>query len=254
MRKRNINFVGKITGSRMKKCQLLSEKGLKKQGRGEFDFRVDIALNVVAVRWSDNKLINIVSSYVSIEPLHTVRRYNRSLKQKVNVKQPNIVYVFNQYMVDIDKLDMMGALYKRRLRTQKWYIYIWFHTIHITVVNAWFLYRGDLKICRPKALLKQFKCYRVELGESLIKVTSSGERPSLDNVLQLPKKAARVQGNPSNDIRKDGFDHMPCYNEKRQRFLSSKSGLSYTSCKKCNTWLCLNKERKCFKVFHSEVF
>ena len=174
LRKRNIKYVRKITGSRMKKCKLLSEKDVKKQGRGEFDFRVDIALNVVAVRWYDNKSINIVSLYVSIEPHHTVCRYDRSLKQKVNVKQPNIVYVFNQYIVDIDKLDMICALYKRRLRTQRRYIYIWFHTIQITVVNAWFLYRGDLKICRPMALLKQFKCYRVELGESLIKVTSSG--------------------------------------------------------------------------------
>ena len=233
--------------------KLLSEKGLKKLGRGEFGFRVDIALNVVAVRWYENKSINIVSLYVSIEPLHTVRRYDRSLKQKVNVKQPNIVYVFNQYMVDIDKLDMMCALCKRRLRTQKWYIYIWFHTIHITVVNAWFLYRSDLKICRPNALFMQFKCFLAELGESLIKVLSSSERPSLDNVLKPPKKAARVQGNPSNDIRKDEFDHMPCYNKKRQRCLSSKSGLSYKSCKKCNTWFCLNKERKCFEVFHSEV-
>ena len=97
----------------------------------------------------------------------------------------------------------------------------------------------------------QFKCFLAEVAESLIKVTSSSGRPSFDSILQPPIKAARVQGNPSNDVRKDGFDHMPCYNEKRQRCLSCKSGLSYISCKKCNTWLCLNKERNCFEVFHS---
>ena len=77
LRKRNIYFVGTIRGSRTKKCPLLSEKDLKKQGRGAFDFQVDIASNVVAVRWYDNKSVNLVSSYVSIEPLHTVRRYDR---------------------------------------------------------------------------------------------------------------------------------------------------------------------------------
>ena len=38
LRKCNIFFVGRIRGSQMKKCPLLSEKDLKKQGRGAFDF------------------------------------------------------------------------------------------------------------------------------------------------------------------------------------------------------------------------
>ena len=64
----------------MKKCPLLSEMDLKTKGRGAFDFHVDIASNVVAVCWYDNKSVNLVSSYVSIEPLHTVCRYDCSLK------------------------------------------------------------------------------------------------------------------------------------------------------------------------------
>ncbi|XP_047144605.1 piggyBac transposable element-derived protein 3-like [Hydra vulgaris] len=122
----------------MKKCPLLLEKDLKKQGRGAYDFRVEQESNVVAVRWYDNKPVNLVSSYVSIEPLHTVRRYDRSLKKKIDVKQPNIVHVYNHYMGGIDKLDMMCALYKPRLRTRRWYIYIWFHTNQIAVGYAWF--------------------------------------------------------------------------------------------------------------------
>ena len=136
LRKRNIYFVGTIRSSRMKKCPLLSEKDLKKQGRGAFDFQVDIASNVVAVRWYDHKSVNLVPSYVSIEPLHTVRKYDRSLKENINVKHPKIVHVYNQYMGGIGKLDMMCALYKPRLRKRRWYIYIWFHTIQIVVVNA----------------------------------------------------------------------------------------------------------------------
>ena len=104
-------------------------------------------------------------------------------------------------------------------------------------------------ICRPDTQFMQFKCFLADVAESLIEVTSSSRRPSFDSILQPPTKVARVQGNLSNDVRKDGFDHMPCYNEKRQRCLSCKSGLSYTSCKKCNTWLCLYKERNCFEVF-----
>ena len=134
----------------------MSEKDLKKQGRGVFDFRVDIASKVVAVHWYNNKSVYLMSSYVSAEPICTVRRYDRSLKQKINVKQPKIVHVYNQYMAGIDKLDMMCALYKPRLKTWRWYIYICFHAIQISVVNAWFLYWHDLKIYRPNVKLKQF--------------------------------------------------------------------------------------------------
>ncbi|XP_047140899.1 piggyBac transposable element-derived protein 3-like [Hydra vulgaris] len=210
LRKRDIYYVGTIRDKRMKKYPLLPIKGFKK-----------LYTHVVAVRWYDNKPVNLVTSYVSIEPLHTVRSYDRSLKKKIDVKQPNIVHVYNQYMGGIDKLDMMCALYKPRLRTRRWYIYIWFHTIQIAVVNAWFLYRRDLKICRPDTKFMQLQCFIAEVAESLIKVTSSRGRPSLDNITQPPKKFARVQGNPSNDVRKDGFDHMPSYNEKRQRCLFS---------------------------------
>ena len=129
LKKHDILYVGTIRLPRMKKCPLMVEKDLKKKGRGEYDYKLDENSNMIAVRWFDNKSVNLVSSYAGIEPVGNVRRYDRSLKEHIIVQQPHIVKVYNEYMGGIDKLDMMCALYKPRLRT-RWYIYIWLHTVN----------------------------------------------------------------------------------------------------------------------------
>ena len=96
----------------MKNCPLLAEKGLKKKGRGAFDYRLDVDSNIIAVCWFDNSSVNLVSSFAGVEPTHSVTRYDRSQHKKVQVIQPDIVFVYNQYMGGVDKLDMMCALYK----------------------------------------------------------------------------------------------------------------------------------------------
>ena len=94
----------------------MTDKDLKKKGRGAYDYRIDKNSNIIAVHWFDNKTVNLVSTYAGIEPIGTVRRYDRSLRQHVNVPQPYIVKVYNEDIGGIDKLDM-------KLYTN-WYIYI----------------------------------------------------------------------------------------------------------------------------------
>ena len=44
-----------------------------------------------------------------------------------------------------DKLDMMFALYKAKMKSGRWHMYLWLHNIMIYVVNAWILYHRDQK-------------------------------------------------------------------------------------------------------------
>ena len=39
-------------------------------------------------------------------------------------------------MGGIDKLDMMCSLYKPTLRSKRWYIYLWLHSLTIFVINV----------------------------------------------------------------------------------------------------------------------
>ena len=72
LKKRNIFYVGTIRLSRMKNCSLLAEKGFKKKGRDAFDYRLDVDSNIIAVRWFDNKSVNLVSSFAGVGPTHSV--------------------------------------------------------------------------------------------------------------------------------------------------------------------------------------
>ena len=119
--------------------------------------------------WFDNKLVNLVSSFAGIEPTHIVTRYDPSQRKKVQFTQPEIVHVYNEYMGKVDKLDMMCTLCKPSLRTRRWYIYVWLHNILIAAVNAWFLYRHDLKICKRNGKLIKLKRFLADLAQSLVK-------------------------------------------------------------------------------------
>ena len=91
----------------MNNCPLLCENDLHKGGRGSYDYRTHKHSKFIAVRWYDNKTVTLVSSYIRIQAVHSVKRYDRIEKKHVQVKQPHVIQTCNKYMGGIDKLDMM---------------------------------------------------------------------------------------------------------------------------------------------------
>lgn len=253
LKERAIWFAGTIRINRMNNCPLLCEKDLRKGGRGSYDYRTHTHSKSIAVRWYDNTAVTLVSSYIGIEPVHSVKRYDRKEKKHVQVEQPHVIQTYNKYMGGIDKLDMMCSFYKANLKCHRWYIYIWAHTTTIALVNAWFLYRRNLKLIQPNAKHMPLKKFQAEVASSLIQAEKRKiGRPSLDQlIVPPPKKVAAVQSNPTQDVRRDKVNHMPAYTEKRQRCKQCKIGFSYIQCQKCNVWLCLQRERNCFNDFHT---
>ena len=60
----------------MRGCKLESEKTMKKKGRESTDFKILSDENIIIVRWFYNKPVNLISSYVAVEPIDSVRRYD----------------------------------------------------------------------------------------------------------------------------------------------------------------------------------
>ena len=56
----------------MRGCKLESEKTMKKKGRESTDFKILSDENIIIVRWFDNKPVNLISSYVAVEPIDSV--------------------------------------------------------------------------------------------------------------------------------------------------------------------------------------
>ncbi|XP_034039136.1 piggyBac transposable element-derived protein 3-like [Thalassophryne amazonica] len=133
-----IHYAGTARQVRLPNCNL-DEKILKK-GRGSFDYRVE-GKHICAVKWHDNRAVTLVSSFAEPEPVQKIQRWNKATKTYTDVERPYIVGTYNKYMGGLDLLDSFTAKYKFALKSQRWYTYIFWHTITLAVVNAWLLYK-----------------------------------------------------------------------------------------------------------------
>ena len=107
-----IHFVGTVTIPILKNCPLMAEKDFKKQELGAINYRDETNSNIIAVKWYDNKAVTLISSFVGIDPIAEISRYDCSVHEKFAFNQPNIVKVYNTFMGGVDKLDMVCSLYK----------------------------------------------------------------------------------------------------------------------------------------------
>ena len=153
-------------------------------------------------------------------------------------------------MGGVDLLDMMCTLYKRQLKSKRWYLYIFYHTLTIAVVNAWFLYRRD---CKHLAIAKSFplKQFQGMVAAALVKKDKvSRGRPS--GLTPPQAKKQRVMPGPVNDVRYDNTNHFPMIQKKRNRCRLCTKGYTSWRCSKCLVHLCLVPDRNCFLSYHKK--
>ncbi|GFS04070.1 PiggyBac transposable element-derived protein 3 [Elysia marginata] len=55
---------------------------------------------------------------------------------------------------------------------------------------------------------------------------------------------------PPPELRLDGLDHYPEYTTRGRCKNDQCDSLTYIKCSKCDTYVCLNKERNCYAKFH----
>ncbi|KAJ4946271.1 hypothetical protein JOQ06_023939 [Pogonophryne albipinna] len=243
LKERGIHYIGTVRMNRVKDCNMMDEKELKKQGRGSMDFRVNQE-NIIIVRWFDSKAVNLLSSYVGIEPTGSVKRWDRKTKTHIMVPRPAIVEAYNKFMGGVDLLDMLSALYKSR----RWYMYIWWHTVTVAVINAWNLYRRDQKKLEPRIKPMALRRFQASVGTSL---TSAGKgkikrgRPLSSPEPDSTPPRKRQHSSVPADVRKDGIDHSPTWETRQRCKHCTGNHFTHVYCGKCNVHLCLNKDRNC---------
>ena len=69
------------------------------------------------------------------------KRWDKKEKKHVQIQRPKIVEEYNKFMGGIDLLNMCTNLYKYNIKSRRWYMYIFFHSLTLALVNSWFLYR-----------------------------------------------------------------------------------------------------------------
>mgnify|MGYP003502986328 CR=1 FL=1 len=105
------------------------------------DHLTTVNTGLSAVHWMDSSAVQLSSTHVAIEPMSTVKCWDRKQKKYVETNCPAIVKEYNEYMGSIDLFDMLMSLYKRNHKSCKWYRHIFFWVLNVAIVNEWILYR-----------------------------------------------------------------------------------------------------------------
>jgi len=254
LQERGMHYVGTVRPNRLPGCVLQNESELKKRGRGSFVHKVEQTRNIVAVRWFDNRSVNLLSTYVGVEPIQQSRRWDKKTKQYIYIDRPEIVHEYNHFMGGIDLLDSLLAKYRYKMKSRRWYLYLFWHTLVIGLVNAWLVYRRDCSLLSmQKREILNRRRFQAQVADALILVSVSRKRgrPSLeDSTVLAEKKVCReIRNGPCDDVRKDCFAHWPAKTDKRGRCKVCVKNQTNTLCEKCNVRLCFTDERNYFRFF-----
>ncbi|KAK0141497.1 hypothetical protein N1851_021398 [Merluccius polli] len=130
-------------------------------------------------------------------------------------------------MGGVDLLDSFIAKYKFPIKSRRWCMYIFWHTIILAVVNAWLLYKRDCKALKmsSKETMNR-RQFQAQLASSLILVNAPLQTPKRGRPSSgkgSPATQTVTSGSPLNaqkrpskrcahlplDVRKDLVAHFP---------------------------------------------
>ena len=160
------------------------------------------------LRWNDSKVFNFAHTTGSAEPTTKVQRYycdkdNRC--HKVEIDMPSVVGKYNKCMGGIDKMDSIIGMYPCKLKVKRWPMNIFWHSIDLTMGNAWLLYQQDYKRrYRNNKYLSQFD-FKRNVAECWMSQNEDPSNRRLRNRLGRAGRASRVP----TSTRYDRIDHLP---------------------------------------------
>lgn len=234
--------------SSLRGCQskLISDKMLKKKGRGASQQLVCNENKVAVVKWFDNKVVTLASSFVDSFPKEKIKRYTKETKSRVDVDCPQIVKQYNAHIGGVDLADMLISLYRSNFKTKRWYMAIFSQAIDICVNNSWLMYRKDRQNEKKTLDTKNVSCSTCN-GTLTKKQDPSGMFKS--ETAAAAKIKAPVAPRPPNYVRFDNVGHLPTF-VSQGRCKNCKKGFTSVYCNKCNLRLCMREKRNCFYQYH----
>lgn len=236
---RGYRATGTLREARTGDCPLKASKEMKKEQRGFHDYMYDKTGEVLFVRWNDNRSVTIGTNFDTIEPEVKVSRWSREAKQRVTIRQPQVVRTYNAYMGGVDHHDWLVGKYAIGVRGKKWYWPIFTRIIDMAMVNAWILYRNihGKEACDLLSFRRAVTIFYLKVQVHARNVRG---RP-----LMQPSSHASVVP----DVRFDQQGHTIARRDKQRRCaLEGCSSKPRTYCKKCSMTLCID----CFGIYHKK--
>ncbi|KAF5889019.1 piggyBac transposable element-derived protein 3-like, partial [Clarias magur] len=128
-----------------------------------------------------------LSSFAGPEPMQKILRWDKATKT-IYVERPYIVGTYNKHMGGgVDLLDSFAAKYKFPMKSHRWYIYIFWHTIILAVINDWLLYKRDCKALKmTKIEILNRRQFQAQLASSLILVNTQHITQEMATIITEP--------------------------------------------------------------------
>ena len=172
----------------MSGATLKSKGDMKRQGRGAMDSCVSKSGDITIVRWQDNNVVNVASTFVGIGNMDKVKRWRKKDKAYIDVDRPEIINYYNDFMGGVDLMDRLISYYSMAFRTKRWQTRVILHLLSMSVVNSWIEYRErELTKRVSHKLVMDLLSFREELADSLCKSEVSPARfrgrPSMRSLL-----------------------------------------------------------------------
>ncbi|ENN81371.1 hypothetical protein YQE_02226, partial [Dendroctonus ponderosae] len=239
---RKVFLAGTIMANRIpKNAGISSDNDLKKKKRGSYDQLVRDDGKISLVKWFDNKPVNLASSCMGVEPEGSCRRWSKSERKYIDIKQPAIVKNYNAFMGGVDLLDRVIGKYSMRNRTNKWTIRTIFHFIDFSVAAGWLEYRENAKAAGlPRKEIMDFLDFKLSIAKSLI-LENQGEDDmefEAEDDEQPGSKRRSVQPIPDKRCRRQGNIHLMEFMKDKQKSrskcrLPNCNKLTFAKCKAC---------------------
>lgn len=252
---KNIFAIGTARKCRFFNPPLLSEKEMKKKGRGSYDCIVSGDGQVIMTTWYDNKQVVVASNYMGSGNTDSCQRWDRKEKTRITVPRPECISLYNKSMGGVDKLDFLASLYRSHIRSKKWTLRMITHAIDLSLINSWLEYKERANALHiPKKRVLDLLNFRQCVAEDLIypHISRKRGRPSMSEV-PSPGPSSTFEVQPIPQMRWDGEQHYPQWDDKdsetRCKMQDCKSK-THIFCMKCKVHLCLMRKRNCFYEYH----
>ena len=163
LQERGMLYTGTARSNRLPGLTVMSQSDLSKKGRGSYDYKVEQINNISAVRWMDSKAVTLLSSKTGLEPMQEAQRWVKKDHAFKTIPLPAVIADYNSHMGGVDLLDAFLMSFRFKMRSRRWYIYLFWHFVMVAIVNSWNIYRRDCKLLRvPKKEILSRRKFQVE--------------------------------------------------------------------------------------------
>ena len=121
-----------------------------------------VSLAYIGVTWKDNKVVTVLSSNVQPGEVDTCKRKQKN-GTHMQLSCPVAVVEYVKYMRGVDQNDQLRTYYLVRLKSRKFYKYIFWFLFELAVTNAFVVYRTY-----SQGKTMKLREFRLELAKQLI--------------------------------------------------------------------------------------